>query len=250
MQIPALKGVIQRRMLINFRASPCVVQALLPAPFRPQVHRGHAIVGICLIRLERLRPKGMPSILGVSSESAAHRFAVEWTDRMGEHRQGVYVPRRDTDSWINSALGGRLFPGEHHRADFRVVHEGGRIEFQMSSRDGQVSVRLKAKECEELPTESCFHTLEESSRFFQAGSLGYSATRHSGRYDGLRLVTDNWRVKPLRVHEVASSYFSDRARFPLGSIEFDHALLMRDVAHSWLAAPTVDCACRGEPQTL
>jgi hypothetical protein len=250
MKIPALKGIIQRRMLINFRASPEVVQSLLPPPFRPQLHSGHAIVGVCLIRLERLRPAGLPRVFGLSSESAAHRFAVEWIDGIGERRQGVYVPRRDTNSWLNSALGGRLFPGIHYRADFRALDEGGDIDFRMRSRDGLVSVQLRARQCDAFPPESCFRSLEESSNFFQAGSLGYSATSQAGRYDGLRLVTPDWQVQPLRVDEIASSYFSDSTRFPAGSIQFDHALLMRNVSHSWLAAPTVECACSGEPQTL
>jgi hypothetical protein len=239
MQIPALNGIIQRRMLVNFRASPEVVQALLPAPFRPQLHRGYAIVGVCLIRLARMRPAGAPGFFGLSSENAAHRIAVEWTDESGEQKQGVYVPRRDTNSWINTTVGGRLFPGEQNRAEFRVTDEAGRIDFDMLSCDGSVSIRLRAVEHNTFPADSCFRSLEESSRFFEGGSLGYSVTRRPGEYDGLRLLTDDWRVRPLHVDEVASSFFSDRTRFPAGSIEFDHALLMRNVAHKWLAAPTV-----------
>ncbi|HJS08701.1 MAG TPA: DUF2071 domain-containing protein [Pirellulales bacterium] len=251
MRLPEIKGIIERRMLVNFRTSPAVAQAVLPAPFRPQLHRGYAIVGICLIRLGRMRPAGAPSVFGLSSENAAHRIAVEWTDEQGELRQGVYVPRRDTNSWINSTVGGRLFPGQQHRADFQVTDASGRIDFSMLSRDGAVSIRLRAAEHDAFPPKSCFRSLDESSRYFEGGSLGYSLTRHPGRYDGLRLLTDEWQVRALRVEEVASSYFSDRARFPTGSIEFDHALLMRNVAHSWRAAPTVSGApANGEPQTL
>lgn len=251
MLLPEIKGVIERRILVNFRASPAVVQSLLPAPFRLQLQRGYAVVGICLIRLSRVRPAGAPVVLGISSENAAHRIAVEWVDELGELRQGVYIPRRDTNSWINSSVGGRLFPGEHHRSDFQVTDEDGRIGFNMRSRDGSVSIRLRAAEHGTFPADSCFRSLEESSRFFEGGSLGYSVTRHPGRYDGLRLLTDAWLVRPLSVQEVTSSYFSDLARFPAGSIEFDHALLIRNVAHSWRAAPTVIGARRsGEPQTL
>jgi hypothetical protein len=251
MLIPTIKGVIQRRILVNYRASPAVVQSLLPAPFRPQLHRGYAIVGICLIRLGQMRPAALPGTFGLSSENAAHRIAVEWSDEEGELRQGVFVPRRDTNSWINRTVGGRLFPGEQHRADFQVTDDDGQIDFAMLSRDRTVSVHLRAAEHETFPVDSCFRSLEESSRFFEGGSLGYSVTRHPGKYDGLRLITDQWQVRPLGVYEVASSYFSDLARFPAGSIEFDHALLMRNVAHSWRATPPVIGArASGEPQTL
>jgi hypothetical protein len=35
MQLPKVHGVIGRRLLVNFRAEPGVVQRHLPSPFRP-----------------------------------------------------------------------------------------------------------------------------------------------------------------------------------------------------------------------
>jgi len=37
----------------------------------------------------------------------------------------------------------------------------------------------------------------------------------------------------LQVHDVFSSYFSDETKFPAGSVEFDCALIMRDIEHEW-----------------
>ena len=78
MRPPELQGVIRRRILVNFRAEPEVVRRLLPAPFKPKQQAGHALVGVCLIRLEAIRPTGWPAWCGLSSENAAHRIAVEW----------------------------------------------------------------------------------------------------------------------------------------------------------------------------
>ena len=126
MRFPRIHGIIRRRLLVNFRVAPDVIQRHLPAPFRPKLHDGHAIAGICLIRLEGIRPKGVPEIFGLSSENAAHRIAVVWEDG-GEMREGVYIPRRDTGSLIGHLAGGRVFPGEHHRAQFQVADDGNRI---------------------------------------------------------------------------------------------------------------------------
>jgi uncharacterized protein YqjF (DUF2071 family) len=65
MRIPVIQGMIKRRILVNYRADPTVVQRLLPRPFRPKLHAGHAIVGVCLIRLEQIRPAGIPVAFGV-----------------------------------------------------------------------------------------------------------------------------------------------------------------------------------------
>ncbi len=221
---------------MNFRADPETVQRLLPERFRPKLHRGKAIAGICLIRLEHIRPKIAPEFLGLNSENAAHRIAVEWEEN-GETREGVFIPRRDTDSALNAFAGGTLFPGEHNRADFTVTENDEGIDFAMRSRDEKVKVELKGKFADELPSESIFEKLEDSSEFFKGGALGYSVTRGQKHLDGITLETKEWKVRPLNVESVASSFYGDKSIFPEGTIEFDHALIMQNVDHEWHAAP-------------
>jgi hypothetical protein len=221
---------------VNFRVDPDVIQRVLPSPFRPKLHRGSAIAGICLIRLEDIRPKRFPRLVGISSENAAHRIAVLWSDGDGTPREGVYIPRRDTGSLFNHLAGGRLFPGEHHRAHFDVRESDDRIELAMKSADGMVEVQVAAKIASSLPSTSSFADVEEASAFFKSGSLGYSATGSGKRLDGLILKTLNWEVTPLAVDRVESSFFNDESRFPKGSVAFDCALLMRNIAHEWHAA--------------
>lgn len=250
MQLPVIEGVIRRRLLVNFRVDPGVMGRALPAPFRPKLQAGHAIAGICLIRLEQIRPAGLPGVLGIASENAAHRVAVLWDGPRGETHEGVYIPRRDTSSMLNHLAGGRVFPGEHHLSSFEVEDEGGRVVMDIRAKDGQMFVRVQAHEAEALPATSCFTSLEESSTFFEKGSVGYSATSEPGRLDGIELRTDGWVVRPLAVEHVESSYFSDPSRFPPGSVAFDHALLMRDVLHQWHAAPDMLCPSVGQEATL
>jgi hypothetical protein len=233
MRIPVIKGTIKRRLLVNFRADPAIVQRVLPQPFRPKLHLGHALVGICLIRLEAIRPAGFPAAIGLTSENAAHRIAVEWTDSEGVEREGVFIPRRDTASLFSRLAGGRIFPGEHHAARFSVVDSGSRIELSMQSDDGAVAVNVIGVDSDSLPNTSCFSSVDAASAFFEGGSLGYSVTRDGDRLDGLLLRTLDWRIRALAVTAVRSSYFEDGQKFPKGSVLFDHALVMRDIPHEW-----------------
>jgi hypothetical protein len=234
--MPTVRGVIRRRVLVNFRVDPGVVQRQLPKPFRPKLLDGEAIAGVCLIRLEGLRPRRLPAAVGLASENAAHRVAVEWDDADGRTRGGVYIPRRDSDSPVNRLLGGRLFPGEHHAARFAVREEAGAVDLAVRSVDGRVAVELRARPADALPSSSRFPSLAAASAFFEAGSDGYS-DRRAGGLEGLRLVTRAWRVEPLAVECVRSSYFADARLFPPGAVVFDCALLMRDVEHEWHALP-------------
>jgi len=100
-------------------------------------------------------------------------------------------------------------------------------------------VDIKVGETDCFPTGSIFSTLQESSRFFETGCVGYSSRPDSGTLDGLLLQVTDWRVSPLSVDYVRSAYFDDRSLFPEDSIEFDHALLMRDISHEWHSEPAM-----------
>jgi len=233
MRLPKIQGVIRRRILVNYRVDPQVIQRLLPDKFQPKLHAGCAIAGICLIRLEQIRPRGWPAFLGVSSENAAHRIAVRWE---GDH-EGVFIPRRDTNSTLNHLAGGRLFPGEHNSADFNVSSNENKVDFKMKSKDGTASVELKARVTNGWGEQSRFANLAEASNFFEPGSMGYSVTKEANRLDGVRLATRTWKVEPLEVENAFSSYFSDPSKFPPGSVSFDCALLMRNIEHEWHDVP-------------
>ncbi|MCM3876798.1 MAG: hypothetical protein NEA02_10305 [Thermoanaerobaculia bacterium] len=169
MRIPAVAGLIRRRVLVNFRVKPHVAQRLLPPGFEPKLVRGWVVVSIPLL-----------------------------------------VP-----------------DGE----------EG--IDLTMRSSDGETSVELVAEAAPSLPTSSRFHSLAEASAFFEAGSLGYSPGGDAHRLDAVELRTSGWSVEPLAIRHVFSSFFADERLFPEGSVEFDSALLMRNVEHEWHIAQGV-----------
>lgn len=234
MRLPAIKGLIERRVLVNYRVDAGVLQRAIPAPFRVKVVAGFGIAGVCLIRLVHVRPRLLPSFLGFSSENAAHRIAVEWDTPAGV-RDGVFIPRRDTSSAINCFVGGRLFPGRHHRARFTVAERGEDLSIALQSRDGETRVLVEARAATDLPDTSAFDSLGAASAFFERGAIGCSPADRDGCFDCLELKSLTWSVRPLAVRRVESSFFSDPRRFPPGSVTFDSALLMRGIPHEWLA---------------
>jgi hypothetical protein len=232
MQIPVIRGRIDRRILVNFRVDADVLARQLPTPFRPKLVKGKGMAGVCLIRLKNIRSRFMPSFLGMASENAAHRIAVEW-DQNGETKEGVFIPRRDTSSRLNTLVGGRLFPGVHNHAAFRVREQDDNYRIELNSDDHRTHLLVEGHVTQELPVGSVFASVKEASDFFERGSLGYSVTGEAGQFDGLELQSFNWRVQPLAVEKVESSFFGDQKLFPPGSVKFDCALLMRGIEHEW-----------------
>lgn len=236
MKIPTIKGVIDRRILINYQVDKEALERYLPKPFMPKLIKGKGIAGICLIRLKEIRPKGLPKQIGISSENGAHRIAVQWYEN-NELKEGVYIPRRDTSSKLNAMAGGKIFPGVHHLADFTVKEEGPNYEVAFVSED-HTSLAIKATETDTWNEESIFKNLQEVSDFFENGAVGYSPDGHC--YDGLKLKAYTWKVSLLDVTAVNSSFFNDTTIFPKGSVTFDNALLMKNIEHEWIGLERID----------
>ena len=111
--------------------------------FRPQLVNGHAVGGVCFIRMGALRPAHFPRAAGVTTENAAHRFAVEWDDDQGSHT-GVWIPRRDTNSRTTAAMGASIFPGAYHHARFQVTESADTIRIGVRSRDRAIQLSVSA----------------------------------------------------------------------------------------------------------
>jgi len=223
---------IERRLLVNCRIDPEVVERHLPAPFRPQLVSGWAVGGVCFIRLGSLRPNHSPAALGITTENVAHRFAVEWDDDAGT-QVGVFIPRRDTNSRITALGGDRIFPGMHRMARFEVHERGSDLRLGVEGRDGTLGLSVTARESQTLGGE-LFTSLEQAIDFFRRGSLGFSPSGSSSCLTGVRLQSQSWDARPVTIEDMRSSLFDDPEAFPNGSCTLDFGLVMRDLPARWI----------------
>jgi hypothetical protein len=236
MFLDTIHGVIDRRVLLNYHIDPVSLQRVLPPPFQPKLYGNHAIGGVCMIRFKHLRPRFVPGWLGLGSENAAHRIAVQW-QQDGELREGVFIPRRDTNSWFNKTLGGRVFPGIFQRSRFETRESDSSVSLRIVRADGGTEIAFTGHLTRQLPPASVFPSLEAAAGFFSLGATGYSATSEEGHYHGMELHSLNWTVSPLAIDEARSCFFDDKRRFPPGSVQLDCALLMRGIEHEWHTRP-------------
>lgn len=198
-----------------------------------------------MIRFSGLRPRLVPQWLGLASENAAHRIAVEW-DQDGKLREGVFIPRRDTNSMFNRVLGGRVFPGIFQSSRFECREATSSVQVRIVRKDGREAVVFAGHVAEVLPSTSLFPAVAEAAGFFALGATGYSATHTDGHFHGMELRCLDWSVVPLAVDEARSCFFGDPERFPAGTAELDCALLMRGIAHEWHSQPDLYTSPRGD----
>jgi hypothetical protein len=245
MLLDTIHGTIDRRVLLNYRLDPDVLERVLPRPFRPKLFAGVGIGGVCMIRFAHLRPRHVPRWFGLGSENAAHRIAVEWTQD-GESREGVFIPRRDTNSAFNRVLGGRVFPGIFSGARFDAQESASAVAIRIVRGDGGIEVACAGHVVDALPSGTVFPSVSAAADFFSLGATGYSATRDPAHFHGMELHSLNWSVTALAVDEAQSAFFEDANRFPAGSATLDCALLMRGIEHEWHSRPDLYVAPNGD----
>lgn len=248
MWLDMIHGTIERRILLNYRLDPATLQRSLPRPFRPKLFQGYGVGGVCMIRFGGLRPRFVPRWMGLGSENAAHRIAVEW-DQDGERREGVFIPRRDTNSPFNKMVGGRVFPGIFQSSSFMARETSSSVAVRIVRNDGHEEIAFAGHVSERLPRASIFPSLAEATGFFSLGATGYSATHTEGHYHGMELRCLDWTIVPVQVEEARSCFFDDRERFPEGTAQLDSALLMRGIAHEWHSRPDLYTSLSGDSLT-
>lgn len=233
-----VRAVMERRLLVNYRIEPGVLQEVLPAPFRPAMVGGYGVGSICLIRLAGIRPAGwLPVTPGLRVENAAHRIAV-LVDTPDGPVPSVYIAGRYTSSRLAALTRGLLFP--HLRmARFRVEERDGRYRITAQSPDGTMRIAVTAQTATRLPTDSVLASVEAASEFLRLAPAGYSATPIPGVFDGVALETRYRDKRPLRVDAVASSYFDDPRLFPPGTATVDSAFAVTGFATWRPLAPLV-----------
>jgi len=245
-----IRAVMERRLLVNYRIEPGVLQAVLPAPFRPSLADGYGVGSICLIRLADIRLAGwLPITSGLRLENAAHRIAV-LVDTADGPVPSVYIPGRYSSSRLATLTRGLLFP-RLRMARFHVEEQDGRYRIMAESPDGTLRIVVTARIAARWPANSVFASVDEASDFFRFAPAGYSATPVPGVFEGVALETSYRDKRPLRVDAVASSYFDDLRLFPPGTATVDSVFAVTGLA-TWrplapLLTPPGNAAPAGRP---
>ena len=217
-----VRAQLRRRLLISYRLDPAVAASLLPDGFRPQIIDGSALAGVCVLGLESIRPSWVTRRWGLRSENAAHRMAVERDGDEGVE-QGVFIFERHSSAWHPVLFGGRLFPGVHRKARFRIEEAGDRYALSMAA--GGHSLTADVEVGGEWTSEM-FDTVQEASDLYRAGRVGWSLARNGRDVEPVALATEAWRVEGARLHHLRSSFFD---ALPEGAAVFDSVVVMRDL---------------------
>lgn len=221
---PAVRGVVQSRILVNYRVGLDALDTVLAEPFRAREvgETGKGLGTVCITTVEDARPEFVPVSVGVSIEMATHRVYAK-VEGGGEHC--VYVPWRGVSSGFQAFLLGSLLPTEYERADFRKEKTDTARRIRVDCGVDLVGVAFYETDREDVNDDSVFYSVESASTFLCEAGVEYSMT--GDVYTGIETCPEHADLEPVGVADVRSNYFGK-----LGC-EFDSAFRMAEVEHAW-----------------
>lgn len=232
MRAPALRGRIDRRISVFYRLDPTAARGLLPQGLRPRLFRGWALGGVCMLRLARMRPRLLPIPVGLASELAWHRVAVEW-DEGGRTLHGHYLLRSETDSRLAPIPGARLVPSPDDCTRIEVRANEEELVGRVESGDGSTDIELVASVAP-WAEGTLFKSANAAREAIASGHVVWDGEAE-GTLEGVELRSTGGSSQGLQVRRLRSQWFEDPERFPPGTTTLDCAIVVRDADHEWHA---------------
>lgn len=209
------------RILVLYRIEPEVAQGLLPGGLQPVLEGGYAIAGLCYTRLGSNRSRWLPRRLGSPSDHLAVRIAAEFDGRKTP-KQGTWILRRQTSSWIEARCGDKLFRGDYRRAVFDLDENAAGL--TLTVRNGEREELFLRAEAADGLRGSLFCSPRHAEEFLAATEGARPHDIFAPEADDLEIRTGAFAPEPLSVLEVRSAFFEDPALFSPDTAHLDCAL--------------------------
>jgi hypothetical protein len=225
--VPVLEGVVERRLVVHFRVDVDAARGLLPAGLAPIERAGRAVAGVTLVRLGRVRPRGLKPLGGLGVETMVHWLAARGEDG----RKGLFRLRHDTESRLLAAFGG---PAAAHRARFEVVEDEKRLKVAVRTGGGAADFLAEVDWAAPFQATASFASLAEAQRFFADLDGGFAAGRGQGWLGVLRLEPPSRQLAAVRLERARARLLEEGASLAAGAVTVDGALGARAEPFEWV----------------
>ncbi len=134
---PAGEPVMRQRwahlLFLHWAWDPAAIQANLPPGLTVDLHEGRAWVGLVPFFMERVRPRGLPAVPGLSNflELNVRTYVHD-----AQGRPGVWFYSLDANQWLAVKIARTLF---------HLPYEHAEMTANLSAGDGEIDYRVRRK---------------------------------------------------------------------------------------------------------
>jgi uncharacterized protein YqjF (DUF2071 family) len=221
---------------LNYAVDPEALARLLPAPLKPELHKGSAWVQVLMSSLHEMRPQGVAPVLGFNFYQVSYRAAVHYRNARGKSRRGGYFVRSETNDSLMRRIGNSLAEFKFHafgEAQMVMAREKHQLTFAVEPLPaypgGQLVGVLDTRPLPGPPEGSVWSSLDE---LHEPLIECYDAFGVSNGYMYvLTIDRDPWKASFVRSGDLYCEYLQEG---PLAKgARLDSVLHLRDCAYRW-----------------
>ena len=232
-----LTAHLTNMFLVNFAVRADVLRQHVPPVFALETKDGYGFMSAVIARVEAMRPRGAPKLLGRDFDSVVYRVPVRYRSNNGRTVRGFYFPRSDASDWLLS-LGGfwqRLF--KTCWSHVAMMQRHGETRFTVVPSDfsnARIAARfVRSRRHSRLPESSCFATIQQADEFLIARpiALHYDSRRREVAIVLVRRA--HWNARVASVQQAEFDYVRALAGRDPQAVRFDSVLYVQRVPYVW-----------------
>jgi uncharacterized protein YqjF (DUF2071 family) len=235
-------GRLEDCILLSYRTPAERVRHLVPRGLELMTHGGFGFWNVVACRVVAMRPRGLPTIAGMTFHQVAYRLYV----RAGDE-SGLYFVRSDVDSRLVSTTGNWMTDFRFHPATIRLRHEPGAIRYDVTDagEEGAV-ICVESGATVRVDTDSCFDSVEEAARVLKYRPVAFAPDKDSKRVRLAEVIRDErrWEEKPVSVVEARFGLFDALGQ---GELVLERAIVVAPLDYRWRLGRRVDLVTGGGP---
>lgn len=181
------------RYIFNFKLSPDALAEKLPVPWlQPQVINGWSVVSFCILKIQRLVLRPMPSAFGLQTVCCAYRYGVIDISS-GSGSPSVYIVGRNTDNSFITLMAPSIFQSPMPHIHATLTHMPDQLQVSVRYADGRpiFSAKVFPSEKNHNLHSAVFVSLREFVEFIKHGVSSYARSTTAGEYSRIDLYKED-----------------------------------------------------------
>lgn len=224
----AIKAKFDYSVVLSFAIPKKEVEHLIPDFLKLDLWQGEfAFFTLAFVKVNKLRPKGLPSFMGQNFYLVGHRFFVQYVTQERKRLRGLYILKSQTDRKQMTILGNALTHYKYELINIKSAVKENSIEIYKGAYE-TIKVQ-RGNSDSDLPENSVFNTWKEARRF--AGPLPFTFSALKNKkvliVEGKRA---NWTPVPLKVEELNLDF----SEYPFMRYAIlSNAFIVENIPYEW-----------------
>lgn len=188
-----------------------------------------AFIAAAMVKTKRLRPKGLPKLIGNDFILIGYRVFVRFRTKAGKNLRGLYILGSQTNKKKMEFWGNIFTHYNYSTTDIEFTKNGNIVEVYSERSGLDVKVKCGLTEAK-LPNSSPFENWTDARKF--AGPLPFTFTVNEDKKEILIIegVRSNWKPEPVEIISENIKFIESKK---INGLIHANAFMIENVPYYW-----------------